>query len=146
MLCLMAQSCPTLCDPMDSSPPGSSLHGISQARILKWVAFPGDLPDPGLNPSLLCLLLWQADSLPLHHLLDFSVTTGKSTLILVIYLGFPGASDGKESACNAGDLGSTPGLGRSPEEGTGNPLQYSRLENPHGQGSLAGYSLWGGRV
>ena len=44
--------------------------------------------------------------------------------------GFPGGSDGKESACNAGDLGSTPGSGRSPGEGKGNPLQYSCLENP----------------
>ena len=42
----------------------------------------------------------------------------------------PGGSDGKESACNAGDSGSNPGLGRSPEEGNGNPLQYSCLENP----------------
>ena len=39
-------------------------------------------------------------------------------------------SDSKESACNAGDPGSTPGLGRSPGEGNGNPLQYSCLENP----------------
>ena len=42
---------------------------------------------------------------------------------------FPGGSDGKESACNAGDLGSIPGLGRSPGEGIGYPLQYSGLEN-----------------
>ena len=47
---------------------------------------------------------------------------------------------GKESACNAGDLGSTPELGRSPGEGQGNPLQYCCLENPHGQRSLVGYS------
>ena len=44
--------------------------------------------------------------------------------------GFPGRSDGKESACNVGDLGSIPGLGRSPGGGHGNPLQYSYLENP----------------
>ena len=43
---------------------------------------------------------------------------------------FPDGSDGKESACNAGDLGSIPGSGRSPGEGNGNPLQYSCLENP----------------
>ena len=43
--------------------------------------------------------------------------------------GFPGGSDGKESACNAGDVGSVPGLGRSPGDGDGNPLQYSCLEN-----------------
>ena len=53
---------------------------------------------------------------------------------------FPGGSDGKESACNAGDLGLIPGLGRFPGGGHDNPLQYSCLENPHGQRSLAGYS------
>ena len=57
--------------------------------------------------------------------------------------GFPGGSDGKESACNEEDLGSIPGLGRSPAGGHGKPLQYSCLENPHGQRSLAGYSPWG---
>ena len=50
---------------------------------------------------------------------------------------------GKESACNVGDLGSTPGLGRFPLGGYDNPLQYSCLENPHGQRSLVGYSPWG---
>ena len=44
-------------------------------------------------------------------------------------LGFPGGSDGKESACSVGDLGSIPGLGSSPGEGNGNTLQYSCLEN-----------------
>ena len=58
-------------------------------------------------------------------------------------LGFPGGSDGKEFTCNAGDLGLIPRLGRSPGEGHGNPLQYSCLENPHGQRSLVGYSPWG---
>ena len=46
------------------------------------------------------------------------------------YLGFPRGSEVKASACNAGDLGSVPGLGRSPGGGHGNPLQYSCLENP----------------
>ena len=46
-------------------------------------------------------------------------------------MGFPGNSDCKESACNAIDLGSIPGLGRCPGEGNGHPLQYSGLENPH---------------
>ena len=54
--------------------------------------------------------------------------------------GTPGISDSKESTCNAGDVGSIPGLGRSPGGGHGNPLQYSCLENLHGQRSLAGYS------
>jgi len=44
-------------------------------------------------------------------------------------MGFPSGSDGKESACNAGDLSLIPGLGRSPGEGNGNPLQYPCLEN-----------------
>ena len=56
---------------------------------------------------------------------------------------FPGGSDSKESVCNAGDLGSIPGLGRSPGGGYSNPLQYSCLENPHGQRSLVGCSPWG---
>ena len=54
--------------------------------------------------------------------------------------GFPGSSEGKETTCNAGDLGSIHGLGRSPGGGHGNPLQFSCLENPHGQRSLEGYS------
>ena len=48
---------------------------------------------------------------------------------------FLGGSDGKESACNAGDLGSVPGLGTSPGEGNGNPLQYPCLENPMDRGA-----------
>ena len=48
-------------------------------------------------------------------------------------LGFPDSSAGKESSCNAGDLGSIPGLGRSPGEGKGYPLQYSGLENSGSQ-------------
>ena len=46
-----------------------------------------------------------------------------------VSLGFPGGSDSKESACNVGNLGSIPGLGRSPGEGNGYPLQYTGLEN-----------------
>ena len=48
---------------------------------------------------------------------------------------FPGGSDSKASACNAGDPGLTPGLGRSPEEVNGTPLQYSYLENPMDRGA-----------
>ena len=50
-------------------------------------------------------------------------------------MGFRGGSEVKASACNAGDLGSIPGLGRSPGEGNGNPLQYSCLENPMDRGA-----------
>ena len=50
-------------------------------------------------------------------------------------MGFPGVSNGRESSCSAGDLGSIPGSGRSPGEGNGNPLQYSGLENPMDRGA-----------
>jgi len=60
-----------------------------------------------------------------------------------VFLGFPGGLDGKESACNAGDLDLIPGLRRSPEGGHGNPLQYSCLEKPNCQSSLVGYSPLG---
>ena len=58
-------------------------------------------------------------------------------------MGFSGDSDSKESACNAGDPGLILGLGRSPGEGNGNPLQCSCLEKFHEQRSLVGYSPWG---
>ena len=56
------------------------------------------------------------------------ITLGKH-----VFRGFPGGSAGKESVCTAGDLGSIPGLGRSPGGGNGNPLQLSCLENPVGR-------------
>ena len=54
--------------------------------------------------------------------------------------GFPGGSDNKESACNAGDWDSIPGSGRSPGERNGSPRQYSCLENSMGRGAPVGYS------
>ena len=60
----------------------------------------------------------------------------------ILKLDFPGGPEGKESTCNAGDLGLIPGLGRSPGEGKGYPLQYSGGES-HGQRSLVGHSPWG---
>ena len=67
---------------------------------------------------------WQADSLPLSQ--------PGSTYLLYdnIYLGFPGGSESKASAYNAGDLGSIPVSGRSQGEGNGSPFQYSCLKNP----------------
>ena len=58
----------------------------------------------------------------------------RNTLLLQNTRGFPGGSDGKQSTCNAGDLGSIPGSGGSTGEGNGNPLQYSCLENPMDRG------------
>ena len=75
---------------------------------------------------LALLELWACN---LHSLCFLKLNSLQPSVFL---LGFPGGSDGKESTCNAGELGSIPGLGRSPGGGHGNPLQYSCLENPHG--------------
>ena len=97
MLCYAKslQSCQTLYDPMDQSPPGSSVHGILQASILEWVV------------------------------ISFSNIYIYTHTCINIFMGFPGVSDGKESAHNAGDLGLIPRSGRSTGKGNGNPLQYS---------------------
>ena len=65
------------------------------------------------------------------------------TVCKMLFTGLPYSSSDKESVGNAGDQGLIPGLGRSSGEEYGNPLQYSCLENFHGQRSLAGYSPWG---
>ena len=72
--------------------------------------------------------------------MQVAVIKKKIFFVFLSFQGFPGSSDGKESPCNVGDLGSIPGSGRSPGGGNGNPPQYSCLENPHGQKSLVGYS------
>ena len=66
---LIAQSCLTLCDPMDYNLPGSSVHGILQARILEWVATPSprDLSDPGIKPVSLMSPALQVGSSALSH-------------------------------------------------------------------------------
>ena len=80
-MCSVAQLCPTLCDPMNCSPPGSSVHGILQARILAWIACPppGYLPDPGIEPTSLAL---KADSLPLSHLGSLKEQGSKHLLLI----------------------------------------------------------------
>ena len=67
---------------------------------------------------------------------SFSFFSSSSFVIWILpFSSFPGGSDGKASVDNAGDLGSIPGSGRSPEEGNGNPLQYYCLENPMDRGA-----------
>ena len=138
----IAQSCPTLCDPVDCSLPGSSVHAILQARILEWVAIckphAGVMERFHLSPWVCCLFysgyacvctsLWCPGSSICFH----SNTFKKHWLI---QRGFPGDSGGKESACDARDPGSIPGSGKSPGEGNGNPLQYSCLENSMDRGA-----------
>ena len=91
---LVVKSCPTLCNPMDGSPPASSVHGILQARILTWVPFPspGDLHDPGLEPASPAL---QADSSLLsHHVGQWSEppprTTSRGGPVRIAGKGIPG--------------------------------------------------------
>ena len=69
-MCVCAQSCPTLCDPMHYIPPGSSIHGIFQARILEWVAISlsRGLPNPGIKAVSPVSPALQMDFLPLSHL------------------------------------------------------------------------------
>ena len=80
LLCLCAQSCPTFCDTMDCSPPGFSVHGILQAKILDWVAMPSSRgsSDPWIEPMSPAL---QVDSLLLSHGGSPSVSSTKLTLI-----------------------------------------------------------------
>ena len=77
-LMLVCQSCPTFCDPVDYSPPGFSVHGIFQARILEWVAFPFSRgsSDPGIKPGSPA---FQAASLP-------SESPGKPLRLLIVLL------------------------------------------------------------
>ena len=70
IVCVCAQLCPTLGDPMDCIPPGSAANGVFQARVLEWVAISSSRRSswPRDWTCVLCLLHWQVDSLPLHHL------------------------------------------------------------------------------
>ena len=70
-----------------------------------------------------------------HYGYRVSFRGDENVLKLEAMMGLPWWLSSKESACNAGDLGLTPGLGRSPGEGNGNPLQYSCLENPMDRGA-----------
>ena len=121
LLCIHVQplSCVRLCDPMDGSPPGSSVQGISQHKYWSGLPFPspGDLPNSGIESMSPVSVgfsrreRWRGWPCPPP------------------LQGFPDGSDGRASACNAGDPGLIPGSGRSPGERSGNPLQYSCLEN-----------------
>ena len=124
----VAQSCLTFCDPMNCSMPGLTVHHQLLEFTQTHIHEVGDAIQQCRRPrfnSWVGKILWRRDRLSTP-----------------IFLGFPGGSDSKESACNAGNLGSIPGLGRSPGGGHGNLLQYFCLENPYGQRSLAGYSPW----
>ena len=116
-MCSVAQSCLILCDPVNCSPPGSSVLRMFQARILIRLPFPssGDLPNPGIEPTSLMSPVLARGLYHYHPQVDVPRFI--------------------ESACDEGDRDSIPGSGRSPGEGNGNLLQYSCLENPMDRGA-----------
>ena len=139
------QLCLTLC-----SPPGSTVPGILQARTLEWVslsfsnAWKWKVKVKSLIHVRLLAIPWTAayqvpPSMGFSRQQYWSRVPLPSPLLRVMedkcMLGFHGCSDGKESACNAGDSGSISGSGRSLGEGNGNPLQYSCLENSMDRGA-----------
>ena len=153
LLVLSAQLCPTLCNPMDYSLPGSSVYGSLQARILEWVAisysriallkmsskYSIKKKNTALNhtgkASILFPVQWVKKSYLLPHFSQCLHSFRASQLALVV----------KNPPANAGDIRDSsliPGFWRSPGGGHRNPLQYSRLENPMDIGP-EGYSSWG---
>ena len=85
-MCMHAHLCPALCDHIDCSLPGSSIHGIFQARILEWVFISSSrafFPTQGLNPCLLLLLHWQTDSLPLSPLRTLKQTQERQVSLII---------------------------------------------------------------
>ena len=129
------QSCPTLSDPVDCNPRGSSIYRIFQAKVLEWGAIPFSewrlLLHPIQKPwkqifkCFWMIFLCMCTSVPSLHFLQSS-------------MGFPAGSVVKNPPANAGDTrdaGSVPALGRSPGEGNDNPLQYSCLEKSMDRGA-----------
>ena len=129
---LVAQSCLALCNPMGCSLPGSSVHGIFQAKKLEWVAIfllQGIFPTPRLNPGLLhCRQI----------LYRLSSKGSPSQVALVVKKNKTKQKKNKKTPANAGgirDMGLISGLGRSPGGEHSNPLQYPCLENPTDRGA-----------
>ena len=118
--CLVTQLCPTLCDPMDCSPQGSSVHGFSQARILEWVAISfSRASSQHRNQTHISCVSCTAGGWILYHCAIWEAH------VSVV----------KNPPANAGAADLIPGLGRSPGEGNSNPLQYSCLGKPMERGT-----------
>ena len=108
---------------------------LRSGSVVLWYVYKLPLFDP-------CTLWWNVGLFPSLDYCEGSPNLGLQGCIYLfvdtfVWMGFPGSSDSKASAHNAGDLGLIPGLGRSPGEGNGNPLQYSWLEN-----SMDGGAWW----
>ena len=113
------------------------MHRVQLKGALRWLPFGG---TQWLERKVGGLIFASPLHVPIfNHVTALTI----KKIFTLLKTGFPCGSAGKEFACDAGDLGLIPGLGRSPGGRHGNPLQYSCLENPHGQRSLAGYSPCG---
>ena len=138
----VAQSCLTLCDPIECSLSGSSIHGIFQARVLEWIAISfsrgSSWPRNWTQVSRFAgrrFTVWATRKAE-YKWGKVKVIRGAFQVALVV----------KNLPANAGDIKDTspnPGSGRSSGGGHGNPPWYSCPENPHGQRSSAGYSPQG---
>ena len=141
MLCLVAQSCPTLCSPMDCLLPDSSVHGILQTRILEWVAMPSSRGSSQSRnqTGVSCIAgrfftSWATREAP--------STTGGFCALLLLLLGFPGSSISKESATQCRRPEFNPWVRKIPwRKKDGSPLLYSCLENPKDRGYPGGHNL-----
>ena len=105
-LSLVAQSCPTLCDPMDCSLPGSSVHGIFQARVLEWIAISFSI--------IFHFHAWEAWWAAVYGVAQSRTWLKWLSLAAMVLSSFPGGLASKKSTCNVGDLDLIPGLGRCP--------------------------------
>ena len=104
-------------------------------------------PDLGATCQLIFIFVSLRSNVGVEMMAKFDAITVskcncKSSLCVTDGWGFPGGSAVKNPPANAGDMGLIPGLGRSPGEGNGNPLQLFLPGKSHGQRSLVGYSLW----
>ena len=135
--CEVAQSCPTLCDPMDCSLPGSSVHGIFQAVVLEWIAisFSKGSSQPRDRTQVSCIVDRHFTVWPTGKSIYFSAKMGiimvptSATQVVLLGKNLPAsAGDGRDASL-------IPGSGRSPGGGHGCPLWYSCLENPMDRGA-----------
>ena len=128
MLNMTVLRLPCLENPRDGGAWWAAVYGVAQSRTrLKQLS-----SSSSSRASLVAQLVKKNLPAKQETRFDFwarKIHWRRDKLPTPVSLGFPGGSDGKESTCNAGDLGSIPGLGRSPGEENSYPLQYSGLEN-----------------
>ena len=127
---------PSLLNLLPTSPPSHFSRMLQSAR-LRSMCYTSNFPLAVLH---MVIYTFRCYSLNLSTF-SFPTSLFSTSASLVLGRGFPGGSDGKESACNVGETGLIPGSGRSPGEGNGNLFQYSCLENPMDRGDYRVQSM-----